>query len=294
MVEVGEGDKARPILYRTLKYQLATLGSNSLETAVTQNYLGVLLLESGEKSVESEAESLLLAVRAVRSRAEPPLYGPDSMSVVATEDQLAGLYMRQDRKQEALPLLEHIVSIRSAELGDIHPQTEGPLRILAALREAEALADPSPERYHLAIELKERVLAVLEHRIAAETDGTSVTAGIDGEADGDSALKLNNDPHPRSREKLELLESLGALYAEIEDNDQALFYWEQAHTISEAIGFTSGRMASMLNNMAVAYRRLGTCPTTQLHPLLFIVFALSVFCFLLLTITLRPLHASFI
>lgn len=60
-----------------------------------------------------------------------------------------------------------------------------------------------------------------------------------------------------TKEKLQLLEGLGCMYAEIENNDKALWYWEQAHAMSKRIGFTSGRMASMLNNMAVAYRRLG-------------------------------------
>ena len=88
------------------------------------------------------------------------------MSVIAPEDQICGLYMRQGRKAEALPLLVHIVGIRSVELGDAHPKTDGPLRILASMREVEALADPGPAKYAVAIGLKERVLA----NINAETD----------------------------------------------------------------------------------------------------------------------------
>eukprot|EP01051_Picozoa_sp_SAG22_P003132 SAG22_NODE_149_length_17456_cov_5.058363_7_plen_132_part_00 len=77
----------------------------------------MLLLESGEPEVEAEAEQLLHAVRAIRSRADPPLYGPDSMSVVQTEDLLQGLYLRQGRQAEAQTLIEHILAIRAAELG---------------------------------------------------------------------------------------------------------------------------------------------------------------------------------
>lgn len=72
IVEVGRGDEARPILHRTLDYQLETLGPNNLETAMTRHYLGVLLLESGEREVEAEAEQQLMAVRAVRSAAGAP------------------------------------------------------------------------------------------------------------------------------------------------------------------------------------------------------------------------------
>ena len=42
---------------------------------------------------------MLLRVIAVRSQA--PSLGPDSMSVIATEDQVAQLYWRQGRKEEA-------------------------------------------------------------------------------------------------------------------------------------------------------------------------------------------------
>ena len=100
-VELGDTEKARPILYRTLKYQLATLGEWHLETCTTTNYLGVILLESGNAEDEPEAEEMLLRVIAVRSQA--PSLGPDSMSVIATEDQVAQLYWRQGRKEEAAP-----------------------------------------------------------------------------------------------------------------------------------------------------------------------------------------------
>ena len=245
--------QARPILEVSLQFRMQILGMHHIDTAETQNSLGTLLSKTargnpeedgdGPKSArsfslrkpskkaiiaqETEAERLLNASLVVRKRH----LGEKHVDISNTIFELIDIAVRQDRKWEAIPLLEVCLDIRSECLGENHPYTEETLVLLCKLREEVAMRDAT--QWALCAPLYERILALRD---------------LQG---GEDRI-----------ETMEVLDALAGCLKECGREAEAIQYWQRALDMTERM-FPSDpkhphpRTASLLNNLAVAHRQAG-------------------------------------
>jgi tetratricopeptide (TPR) repeat protein len=251
--------EARPILEVALDLRLQKYGAQHIDTAETMNSLGILLSKTargnggssdggtgegssprfrlprlGKKQIlaqEAEAERLLKTSLVVRKRH----LGAKHVEVSNTIFELIEIAVRQDRKGEAIPLLEECLEIRSECLGENHPYTEETLVLLSKLREEAAMRDDT--QWALCVPLYERILALRDAQ------------GMEDRVD-----------------TMEVLDALAGCLKESGREPEAIQYWERALAMTERM-FPMGsagkgnaphpRTASLLNNLAVAHRQAG-------------------------------------
>ena len=245
--------EARPILEVALELRMRNLGPHHIDTAETMNSLGMLLSKTargqpvegssdtsrsprlrlprlGKKHVlaqEAEAERLLKGSLGVRKR----YLGEKHVEVSNTIFELIQIAVRQDRKGEAIPLLEECLDIRAEALGENHPYTEETLVLLSKLREEAAMRDDT--QWALCVPLYERILALRESQ------------GMEDRID-----------------TMEVLDALAGCLKESGREPEAIQYWERALAMTERMfphdaKHPHPRTASLLNNLAVAHRQAG-------------------------------------
>jgi len=156
----GRYGEAEPLLRRALEIREATLGPDHPDTALSLNYLGVLLRFKGRFAV-AEAEPLLRRALEIRKAA----LRSDHPDIAQSLNNLALLLQDQGRLADAEPLYRLALAIRKAALGPKHCKTASILNNQALLLQAQGkFAEAGP--------LYRRALAIFEETLGPEHPNT--------------------------------------------------------------------------------------------------------------------------
>jgi nephrocystin-3 len=132
--------EAEVLLRSVFDKRKAILGSENLETLDAENDLGVFLSGTRFRKEKTLAESKRYIEEAVLLRTK--LIGPNHYDTLISQNNLAILYWRMGRSDDALELLKSVVEKMELTLGKCHPETLVTMNNRAAmLRDHGDLAD---------------------------------------------------------------------------------------------------------------------------------------------------------
>jgi non-specific serine/threonine protein kinase/serine/threonine-protein kinase len=133
-VEVGQFEKALPLLTDLLDRRTKILGRDHPRTLVAINQLGgmYLKMEKVDRALELFQESLSLKQKK---------YGDDHPETRAAEGNLAVIYRQLGRLDLALPLMQKVLDSLKATMGENHPNTVAAHFNMAAILIADGKTD---------------------------------------------------------------------------------------------------------------------------------------------------------
>jgi tetratricopeptide (TPR) repeat protein len=186
----GKYSDAQPQLERALRIQ-NKVSPDSPDVAVTENALGVLNLhmarrDSGGKGISTEtkptfddAEKYFLKARELRTK----VLGASSAEVGETLNDLAYLYILEDRGTEARPLLDQALAIRLKALGPDSPEVAEVNKNIGALYEKQGKYPLAEKFYKNALVIDVKALGKEHPYVATILDGLSNLARLQDKTD---------------------------------------------------------------------------------------------------------------
>lgn len=186
----GKYSEAQPRLERALRIQ-NKVAPDSPDVAVTENSLGLLNLhiarrDSGGKGISTEtkgsfddAEKYLIKARELRTR----VLGASSPEVGETLNNLAYLYILEDRGAEARPLLDQALAIRLKALGPESPEVADVNKNIGVLYEKQGKYVQAEKFYKNALIIDVKALGKDHPYVATILDGLSNLARLQDKTD---------------------------------------------------------------------------------------------------------------
>ena len=186
----GKYGDAEPRLVRALRIQ-NKVSPDSIEVATTENTLGVLKThvgrrDSGEKGFSTdskgafdEAEKYLLKARDLRTK----VLGGNSAEVGETLNNLAYLYILEERYSEARPLLDQALAIRLKALGSDSPEVAEVNKNIGAMYEKQGKYVLAEKFYKNALAIDAQALGKDHPYVATILDGLSNIARLQDKSD---------------------------------------------------------------------------------------------------------------
>lgn len=130
-LRAGRLEEALPLARRSLDIRRTALGAGHVDLAASYDLLARIYRDRAEEGDEARAEALFLDAHHLWRSSE---LGSDHTDVALSEAELADLYVRQGRPQEAVALYRHSVQVLLKSLGPEHPKTLDVARRLDELR----------------------------------------------------------------------------------------------------------------------------------------------------------------
>jgi tetratricopeptide (TPR) repeat protein len=186
----GKYAEAEPRLERALRIQ-NKVAPDSIEVAVTENSIGVLKThiarrDSGSKGISDDtkgsfddAEKYLLKARELRTK----VLGANSVEVAETLNNLAYLYILEDRGNEARPLLDQALAIRLKTLGPNSPEVAEVNKNIGSLYERQGKYVLAEKFYKNALAIDAAALGKDHPYVATILDGLSNLAKLQDKTD---------------------------------------------------------------------------------------------------------------
>ncbi|MBC8404480.1 MAG: tetratricopeptide repeat protein, partial [Planctomycetes bacterium] len=244
-------------LIARLRHIEFTIGKETAEYAVSQNFLGIHYFNRGDYTKAQVEWENALRIREI-------VLGPGHPDTATSLNNLAFLLQSQSNYEEARPLYERALAISEKVLGPEHPQTATSLNNLAGLFESQGNYEEARPLYDRSLAILEKVLGP-EHPDTAR--GLNSLAGL-LESQGnyeearplyERALAINEkvlgQEHPDTATSLYFLAGL----LEFQGNyEEARLLHERALVIREKVlGPEHPDTALSLNNLAVLLQSQG-------------------------------------
>lgn len=157
---MGNLAKAENFYKRSLAIAIVAHGPDSLDVGIVENNLGVLLL--GDRSRLGEALAHFEKAREIRERELPPDH-PDLATVM---NNMATLYIYQDKYDKALPLFEECKRIWEKTYGHDHPRVATAVSNLGFLYQQAGMYEEAEKKYREALAIKEKVYGPRHAKVA--------------------------------------------------------------------------------------------------------------------------------
>lgn len=249
-VHLGLYDDARPLLEESRTLVESAAPDEPRELAAARRSLGLLAWRDGR---HGEAEALLRSALDLR-------HGEADPATATLLNDLAVIYLDQQRLGEAEPLFRRALAIREARFGRDHPETAmvlGGLGYLLHLRERYAEAE-SMQREALAI--RERRLGPDHPRVAASLNNLGLLELATGRRDQAEASfrraatiweKVFGADHPQVTTALNALARVARQDRRPDDAER--LYLRCLAILEASYGPDHPRLGLILNNLGVLY-----------------------------------------
>jgi len=203
-------------------------------------------------------------VKACRSELDWIRSAFEQLKLAKTYDDQIGQYYQQGRFEQALPLAEKALKIRTEILGEKHPDTLTSLMNLANIYQNSGRLEEALPLFEKGYRLKKELLGEKHPETLTILNSLAVIYQAIGRLDETLPLyengyrlskELLGEKHPSM---LTSLNNLAAIYYDLNRLEEALPLYENGYRLSkELLGEKHPQTLSSMNNLAMIYQGLG-------------------------------------